>query len=127
MLHPRRRAGLLAAIFMFAGATATGCAVAPSPAAVSLEQRIESAASAQDHEEIAAEFERQATSDAATARRHLGYAEIYRRNRNARGGAEAHEPLARHCEEVARNYQAVADEKIVMAGMHRELARRLVR
>lgn len=59
----------------------------------------------------------------AFAKRHMSFARIYRRNTSPRGGAEVHEPLARHCEKLARTYQKASDENVAMAGLHRDLAR----
>lgn len=97
------------------------CSTQGPPAPLVPEQRIEIAASRSDHEEIAAQYERQAFADAAAARRHLGYAHIYRRNVSPEG-REAHAALAQHCERLARTYQQAADENNAAAQLHRRLA-----
>lgn len=87
-----------------------------------VEQRIESASSRLDHEEIAAQYDRQAVVDAAAAKRHQGYAQTYRRNVSPRSGVQAHADLAKHCENLARTYQQAADENNAVAQLHRQLA-----
>ena len=84
-------------------------------------QKIENASNRLDHEDIASRYEGQAVLDAAAAKRHLGYAAIYRKDRSPRGSA-AHLPLAKHCENLARTYQQAADENIALAKLHREMA-----
>lgn len=129
MSHSRRQIGLFAGAVAAVAATVTlsGCAAVASSAPAALEGRIEAAVSPQDHETIALEYERQAGADAALAKRHMDVARIYRRNTSPRGGPEAHEPLARHCEELARTYQKAADENVAMARLHRDLARQAKR
>ncbi len=87
-----------------------------------IEQRIEKASSRVDHEEIAAQYDRQSVADAAAAKRHAGYAKIYRRNASPRSGVEAHAAMAKHCENLARTYQQAADENAAVALLHRQLA-----
>jgi hypothetical protein len=99
-----------------------GCAAQLPAAPAGIEQSIESASSSQDHEKIALEYERQAGMDSANARRHVGYAATYRKNRSPRSGAQAHEALAKHCEGLARTYQQAADGNLALAMMHRQLA-----
>ncbi len=86
------------------------------------EYRIEIASSRVDHEEIAAQYDRQAVADAAAAKRHHGYAQIYRRNASPRSGVQAHAAMANHCENLARAYQQAADENNAVAQLHRQLA-----
>ena len=74
----------------------------PTPP-LGVEQRIETASSRLDHEEIAAQYDRQAVVDAAAAKRHHGYAQTYRRNVSPRSGVQAHAALAKHCERQVTN------------------------
>lgn len=98
-----------------------GCAAQkPSPPA-GIEQKMESASTASDHNDIALQYERQATVDAETAKRHLGYAATYRKNKSLRSGVQAHENLAKHCEALARTYQQAADQNLALAKLHRAL------
>lgn len=110
--------------FTLAGAVASVAACStqvPTPP-LGIEQRIENASSRVDHEELAAQYDRQAIVDAAAAKRHQGYAQIYRRNVSPRSGVEAHTALAKHCENLARTYQQAADENNAVAQLHRQLA-----
>jgi hypothetical protein len=124
MPNSRTQHGLFAGLlFSLLGAGAlSGCAVPTFAVAAAPEERIGDALVAQDHEAITLEYERQATADAASAKRHSGFAGIYRRNRSP-GSREAHEPLAKHCEELARTYQLSSSQKLSTARLHRELAR----
>jgi hypothetical protein len=79
--------------------------------------------SAQEHDAIALEYERRAAADAAAAERHGGFALVYRRNKSMNGAAEAHEPLARHCEDLAQAYLRASGQKFDEAKLHRDLAR----
>lgn len=115
-------AGGVAAI---AAATITlgGCAAQmPSPPA-GIEQKMENASTPSDHNDIASQYERQASVDAAAAKRHLGYAATYRKNKSPRSGAQAHENLAKHCETLARTYQEASDQNLALARLHRALPR----
>jgi hypothetical protein len=99
-----------------------GCAAQqPSPPA-GIEQKIAYASTPADHNDIASQYERQASVDAATAKRHLGYAATYRKNHSPRSGPQAHENLAQHCEKLARTYQDAADQNLAMAKLHRALS-----
>lgn len=122
MFQSRREAGIFVALS--GAAVLSGCAAPAQVSDATLERRIESAVSAQDHEALAQEYERQAQRESSSAKRHVGFAEIYRRNRSEKSSPQAHEPLARHCEELARTYQKAAAEKMEMARLHRELAGR---
>lgn len=99
----------------------SGCASQGPVAVEGLEQKIESASSRADHEEIATQYERQSVLDAAAAKRHTGYAASYRKNTSQRSGVQQHLALARHCENLAQAYQKAADENSAMAKAHREL------
>ena len=112
------KAGGLAAL---AGAaiTVAGCTTqAPVPPA-GIEQKIENASSRSDHDGVALQYEQQASVDAATAKRHIGYAASYRKNRSQRSGVQANESLAQHCEALARTYEQAAQQNLAMAKLHR--------
>ena len=113
-----------AARFTLAGAVVSlaACSTQGPTPPLRVEQRIETASSRLDHEEIAAQYDRQAVVDAAAAERHHGYAEIYRRNVSPRSGVQEHAALAKHCENLARTYQQAADENKAIAQLHRQLA-----
>ena len=98
-----------------------GCAFSGPAPTDGIEQRIAAASSRADHEYIAQQFERQATVDAAAAKRHLGYAAVYRRNTSPRSGPQAHEAMARHCEALARTYEQAAEQNLALAKLHRSM------
>lgn len=110
--------------FTLAGAVVSlaACSTQGPTPPLGVEQRIEIASSRIDHEEIAAQYDRQAVVDAAAAKRHHGYAQTYRRNVSPRSGVQAHAALAKHCENLARTYQQAADENNAVAQLHRQLA-----
>ncbi|WP_146039439.1 MULTISPECIES: hypothetical protein [unclassified Variovorax] len=122
-----KRIALLRGLAMAASAgtllIAAGCASRPPEDSALRPARSERTVSELDHGAIAAEYERQAAIDAATAKRHFGYAITYRRNRTPASGVEVHETLARHCENLARTYEQAANENLHIAGIHRQLAR----
>lgn len=121
-----RRIGTSAVVAALAGVAMalTGCATQAPTAPVSVEQRIETASSRVDHEDLASRYEDQAALNAAAAQRHRGYAAIYRKNTSPRSGPEVHLAMAMHCENLARTLQQTADENLALAKLHRELAAR---
>jgi hypothetical protein len=106
---------------LLAAAAVVGCASqAPTPwPAV---QATDYAKSAADHEGLAVQYESQAESLAAAARRHEGYAAVYRRNTSQSSGRQEHLALAEHCEKLARTYQQAAYENLALAKLYRTLA-----
>jgi hypothetical protein len=109
-------------VFVGAAIALSGCASRAPGLPAGVEQKIENATSGPDHANIASQYERQAAVDAAAAKRHLRYAAIYRKNQTPRSGAEAHETLARHCEDLAQTYEQAANQNLIMANLHRKLA-----
>lgn len=73
-----------------------GCAAQLPEAPAGIGQQIANASSRSDHDDVAAQYERQAAADGAAAKRHNGYASTYRKNTSPRSGVSAHEGLARH-------------------------------
>lgn len=98
----------------------SGCAVEGPVKPAGLEQKIESARSRSDHEEIASLFEQQAGVDKAAAERHRGLARAYARSGNPR--VPANPGMISHCENLARTYGQAADENLALAKMHRQAA-----
>lgn len=95
-----------------------GCATEAPVQAGGLEQKIESARTRADHEEIASLYEQQAGADKAAAERHRGLARAYARSGNPR--VPVNPGLISHCENLARTYQQAADENLALAKMHRQ-------
>lgn len=96
-----------------------GCAAQAPALPAGFDQKTSSRA---DHGDIASQYERQAAVDAAAAKRHEGYAASHRKDTSPPSGAQSHAALAKHCDNLARTYQQAADENLVLARMHRELA-----
>lgn len=107
---------LLAAAVVAVG----GCATETPVKAGGMEQKIESAHTRADHEEIASLYEQQAGADKAAAERHRGYARAYARSGNPR--VPANPAMISHCENLARTYQQAADENLALAKTHRQAA-----
>ena len=124
MMTKKYRGSCSRALIVLAGAAIAlaGCAAQAPAFPTGFEQKIENANSRVDHEDIASQYERQAEVDAAAARRHQGYAGIYRKNTSPRSGVHAHAKLAQHCESLARIYRQAADENLALAKLHREQA-----
>lgn len=101
-----------------------GCEAHGPTFGTSIEPAIGSAVDRVDHEAIAVRYEREAAQNADAAKRHLGYAAVYRRNISPRSGPEVHLALAKHCETLAWTYQKAADESDAMAKLHRQLAKK---
>jgi len=107
-----------------------GCAAEEPVKPAGLEQQIEAARTRADHQTIAAVYEQEAEGDRAAAERHRGLARAYERGYIAggsrvRGSSTArreNKSLAAHCENLTRIYQQAAEENLVLAREHRQLA-----
>jgi hypothetical protein len=120
--HFTWKVGAASLVVVSATLTLGGCAAVQGPVApAGLEPKIEKASSRTDHEAIAQQYEQQAVVDMAAAKRHQGYAAIYRRNKSP-SGIETHGFLADHCEGLAKTYEQAADKGLALAKLHRELA-----
>ncbi|NUZ08508.1 hypothetical protein [Piscinibacter koreensis] len=117
-----RSFGSGALLALAGGVIVAGCATQLPQAPAGIEQKIETASSRSDHEDVALQYERQAIVDAAAAKRHKGYAATYRRNTAPRSSAQAHETLARHCDRLSQTYEQAAEENIALAKLHWQLA-----
>jgi hypothetical protein len=109
-------AGAVLAVAML---TLVGCAAEAPVKPAGLEQKIETARTRADHEEIASLYEQQAGTDKAAAERHRRLARTYERSWTDRGGQTN---MARHCENLARTYQQAAEENLALAKEHRQAA-----
>ena len=122
MMKNFRKHGVMSIVLAGAMLASTGCVTQAPMTPVGIEQKIANAISRLDHEDIASQYERQAQVDATAAVRHQGYAAGYRKNRSLKTGLPMHASLANHCEVLARTYQQAADENLVLAKLHRDLA-----
>lgn len=102
--------------------TALGCAtVPPRPAArIDLEERVQGARSAEDHEAIARAYDEEARAAITNAERHERMAASY--SVSGRGPVGRLQ-LARHCDDMAREYRAIAKDAADMAAAHRDAAK----
>jgi hypothetical protein len=100
-----------------------GCAVEGPVKPAGLEQKIENARTRADHEEIASVYEQHAGTDRAEAERHRGLARIYTRSGGVKGASNP--AMSSHCDKLAQTYQQAADENLVLAKMHRQMAAEL--
>ncbi len=95
-----------------------GCATQTPAKPAGIEQRIETAHTPEDHHRIAAEYEKQAAGDKATAKLHRDMAVTYR-DAGPKGSPGA---MAMHCNNLAKLYQQAADENLELAKLHHEVA-----
>jgi hypothetical protein len=113
---------ILAAAILILG----GCAAEGPVKPAGLEQKIEAARTAADHQDIALVYERQAEGDRAASERHRNLASAYERGVVWRGPkvgtAKRTDSMVAHCENLARIYQQAADENLALARAHRQLA-----
>jgi hypothetical protein len=116
-------------VFVAAFLILGGCAIEGPVAPAGLEQKIESARTRSDHQELADIYERQAAVDREAMERHRASARAYERGwvwSGPRGGIvsanTANRHLIVHCENLARLHKLAADENVAMAKEHRQLA-----
>jgi hypothetical protein len=107
---------LLATTVLAAGGCATETPVKPA----GLVQKIENARTRVDHEEIASLYEQQAGADKAAAERHRDLARFYARSGGLKGTPIP--GMRSHCETLAQAYQLAAEENLMLAKMHRQVA-----
>lgn len=110
--------------------TLGGCAAEGPVKSAGLEQKIVAARTPADHQEIAAVYEQQAKRDRTASERHRSFARAYERGyppgRPKIGSASSvrreYKSSIAHCENLARIYQQAAEENLVLAREHRQLA-----
>ncbi len=98
--------------------TVGGCASQSPAKPAGIEQRIQTAHTYEDHQKIAAEYEKQAATDQATAKLHKNLAVTYV-NAGPKGTPGA---MFAHCKNLAKLYEQAAEENLELARMHREAA-----
>lgn len=98
----------------------SGCAIEAPKKPAGIEQRIQNAHTTAEHEAIAAEYERQAQTDKATARTHRDMAKTYKYYAGPRGTNPG--AFSLHCDNLAKLYEEAADENVELAKLHREAA-----
>lgn len=85
--------------------------------AANLANRIESARTAADHEQLATYFEAQSATAATEAQRHVRMKQSYRQFYG-----KAHD-MKSHCEGLIKTYRTAADEYAALAKLHHDLAK----
>jgi hypothetical protein len=128
---------LAAAVF-----TLVGCAAEGPLRPADVEQKIGAARTRADHQEIAAEYEKQADWARDAAERHRGLARTYGAwlSNTPHGGAaigaqgaardvfaqsraqKANQDLIEYCQNLARIYDQAAEQNLALARVHRQLA-----
>ena len=82
-----------------------------------MEQAVEQARTPEDHEAIAAMYERKAARMLKMAEHHERLADVYARTDNPKMAGDS----ARHCRNIARRLRGVAEDMQALARMHRQL------
>ena len=116
----RRRLMRVAAFALAATALSLGGCAGEGPVKpTGLEQKIESARTQADFEEIASAYEAQAKIDMVAADRHRRLARSYRAAPSSNRGGQAN--MALHSENLARTYQQAAEENMSLAKEQRQM------
>lgn len=89
----------------------------PAVALISVVRAAEPAT--EDPAALATQYAQQATHLRAEADKH---AKIAQAHRSGAGAKTAHESIVKHCEGIAKNLRAAADESDALAATYRELA-----
>ena len=101
------------------GAIVAGCASGPTGPSTDLVQRIESARTRDDHEALAAHYDREATAARASAAAHRKMATSYQGMiSGGRGGGN----MPAHCNAIASSFEGIATQFESMATGHRQMA-----
>jgi hypothetical protein len=100
------------------GVILSGCASGPTPPPADLLQRIESARTKDDHEALAAYYDREASAARASAATHRKMATSYQ---GMIGGGRGNVSMPAHCNAIVQAQEAVATEYEAMAAAHRQM------
>lgn len=95
-----------------------GCASGPNAPPTDLLQRIESARSRDDHEALAAYYDREASAARASAIAHRKMATSYQ---GMVGGGRGNANMPAHCNAIVRSREGIAAEYEGMAAAHRQM------
>lgn len=88
-----------------------------------LSEAIATAKTPEDHEALARHDEQEADALQARSEQHLAMAGSYQRSRPARRPYP--QGAAKHCQRLAENYRASAEENRALAQLHRKIAQEL--
>ncbi len=97
-------------------------AYAQTPATTSLADKIASAKTRADHDAVAAEFDKQAETDKASAERHRKMAQAYT---TAPWSKSSGAGMVSHCKALIADYEKAAKQNAEMAKMHRAIGAKL--
>ena len=86
-----------------------------------LMHKIQNAKTRADHEEIAAIYEQQASSERAAAENHRRMERLYKGFDPTQGGRSSGQ-MAVHCKNLAEGYARAAEEHSALAQLHRKTA-----
>lgn len=111
--HRVRVVGYVVAIFL---AACTNPAVMPTDV---LAEKVRVAQTPADHEEIARLYEQEAETASNAAKLHQAEGRRYR-DAPTRGSGRV---MADHCDNIAAQYRAIAEEKNGLAQVHRDMAK----
>lgn len=97
-------------------------AIAQTPVAPGIAERIISAKTKADHEQLAADFAKQADADKSSAERHRKMVQAYATAPWSKANGNA---MVSHCKSLIADYEKVAKQNAEMAKMHREIGAKL--
>ena len=101
------------------GVILAGCTSAPTAPPADLLQRIDSAKTKDDHEALAAYYDREASAARASAATHRKMATTYQGMIG--GGRNGNSSMPAHCNAIVREQEAIATEYEGMAAAHRQM------
>lgn len=105
------------------GPLLTGCATEAMQQREAIEQRAAGARTRADHEAVAAWYEREAAAARENAARHQRMLDAYRPGFGGRSaGISTSAGILRHCENLVRRYEGIADDALALAKLHRQVA-----
>ncbi len=107
---------------MSLGAALMSGAIAQPPATGGIAERIISAKTKADHEQLAADFAKQADADKSSAERHRKMAQAYNTAPWAKASGAA---MVNHCKSLISDYEKAAKQNAEMARLHREIGAKL--
>lgn len=97
-------------------------AFAQTPATAGLAEKIVAAKTKADHEQLAAEFDKQADTDKAAAERHRKMAQAYTTAPWAKVSGAG---MVAHCKALIADYEKAGKQNAEMAQMHRKIGAKL--
>jgi len=112
--------GSLGAILL--GASLMSGAFAQAPVTAGFAEKIAAAKTRADHEQLAAEFDKQADADKASVERHRKMAQAYTTAPWAKASGAG---MVKHCKALIADYEKAGKQNAEMAKMHRDIGAKL--